>query len=63
MALYCSGIGFGIQNFPIASNGLDHCKINTIYSWEIEVDALYYKTEIGFSCSMPSIAIKDDDYC
>ena len=63
MALYCSGIVFDIQNFPIVPNRLDHCKINTIYSREIEADALYYKTEIGFSCSMFSIAIKDDYYC
>ena len=29
-ALYCSGIGFDIQNFPIVPNRLDHCKIKTI---------------------------------
>ena len=25
--MYCSGIGFDIQNFPIVPNRLDHCKI------------------------------------
>ena len=30
MALYCSRIGFDIQNFPIVPNRLDHCKIKTI---------------------------------
>ena len=30
MALYCSGIAFDIQNFPIVPNRLDHCKIKTI---------------------------------
>ena len=59
-ALYCSGIGFDIQNFPIVLNRLDLCKIETIYSREIEGNALCYKTEIGFGCSMSSIVIKDD---
>ena len=59
-ALYCSGTGFDIQNFPIVLNRLDHCKIETIYSREIEANAPCYKTEIGFACSMSSKAIKDD---
>ena len=49
-ALYCSGIGFDIQNFPIVLNRLDHCKIETTYSREIEANALCFETEIGFGC-------------
>ena len=49
-AMYCSGIGFDIQNFPIGLNRLDRCNIETIYSREIEDNALCYKTGIRFGC-------------